>query len=190
LRVISGSAKGRILAGFSGRDIRPTSDRIREAIFSILYSRLGSLAGKKVLDIFAGTGAMGIEALSRGAAEAFFVENNRQAIALIRGNLAHCRLESKARILAEEAAAALFRLSGARFDLVFIDPPYGKGLVPLVLTMIDGKKLLAEDGVICAEAGKADPVPETVGPLIRLKMSPYASTVIHFFGHAPEKDWG
>ena len=77
MRVISGSAKGRILAGFSGRDIRPTSDRIREAIFSILYSRLGSLAGKKVLDIFAGTGAMGIEALSRGAAEAFFVENNR-----------------------------------------------------------------------------------------------------------------
>ncbi|NLC71551.1 MAG: 16S rRNA (guanine(966)-N(2))-methyltransferase RsmD [Desulfuromonadaceae bacterium] len=188
MRVISGSAKGSILAGFPGKDIRPTSDRIREAIFSILYSRLGGMAGKKVLDLFAGTGAMGIEALSRGAAEAWFVERSCQAVALIRKNLGHCRLENAARILAEEATASLPLLRGNRFDLIFVDPPYGENFLPPVLTMIDDGGLLSEKGVVCAEGGKKDQVPEAFGSLIRFKMNTYGSTVIHFFCHLPEKD--
>ncbi|MBN1140634.1 MAG: 16S rRNA (guanine(966)-N(2))-methyltransferase RsmD [Deltaproteobacteria bacterium] len=184
MRVIGGCAKGRKLAPFPGQEIRPTSDRIREAVFNILFSRLGALAGKKVLDLFAGTGAMGLEALSRGASEAVFVEKNRHAAALIGENLSHCRLETSARIVQEEAHRALSGLAGNIFDLIFIDPPYGHDLVLPTLALIDQQKLLSPQGVICAEAGKMDEIPETTGSLARIKKNVYGSTAIHFFGQA------
>ncbi len=187
MRVISGSARGKILADFSGKDIRPTSDRIREAIFSILFSRLGGMNGQRVLDLFAGTGAMGIEALSRGAVEAVFVERSPQAVALIRRNLSGCRIETPVRILMNEAVTALPLLRGSRFDLIFIDPPYGKDLVPPVLAGIEQEGLLTEHGIVVAEGAKADPIPDQVGSLVRFKMNPYGSTVIHFFKRTPEQ---
>jgi len=188
LRVISGSAKGRVLAAFSGRNIRPTSDRLRETIFSILFSQMGSLTGKRVLDLFAGTGAMAIEALSRGAAEAFLVEKSRAATVLIRQNLRHCKLEYSARVLMEDVSSALLRLRGDRFDLIFVDPPYGQNILPPVLSKIDALNLLTPEGILCAEGCKSDEVSEKVGALTRFKKNRCGSTLVHFFHHVPEHD--
>lgn len=181
MRVISGTAKGRQLAPFPGREIRPTTDFIREAIFSILFSHFGALAGKKVLDLFAGTGAMGIEALSRGAAEAVFIEKNRQAAALIQRNLNHCALNAASRILAEDAVKALPRLKGERFDLIFMDPPYGQGLLPPLLGLASDLEILSETGVVCAESGKKEDLPDVIGALTLFKKNRYGSTAVHFF---------
>jgi 16S rRNA (guanine966-N2)-methyltransferase len=118
VRVVAGSLGGRRLKAPQGRATRPTSDRVREALFSIL----GDLTGANVLDLFAGSGALGIEALSRGAAEAVFVDDDPKAIAAIRGNLA--ALDLTARVHKRAALAYLGNASDGPFDLVFVDPPY------------------------------------------------------------------
>jgi 16S rRNA (guanine966-N2)-methyltransferase len=123
MRVIAGRLGGRRLSAPRGRTTRPTSDRVREALFSML----GSLEGASVLDLFAGTGALGIEALSRGAAKALFVERDTAALAALKGNLARLELgEPLARVRVGEALAALRSARRARetYDLVFVDPPY------------------------------------------------------------------
>src|SRR5512139_301286 len=113
MRVIGGSARGRQLASFSGRDIRPTPDRVREALFSILYSKRGPLTGCTVLDLFAGSGALGIEALSRGARHVWFVDRSPQAIATIRQNLKRCRMADHATVITVDLRGALPELTAA-----------------------------------------------------------------------------
>src|SRR6202034_3811578 len=123
MRVIAGRLGGRRLSAPRGRTTRPTSDRVREALFSML----GPIDGTSVLDLFAGTGALGIEALSRGAAKALFVERDAAAVAALKGNLARLELgEPQARVRVGEALAALRSARSARetYDLVFVDPPY------------------------------------------------------------------
>ena len=125
MRVIAGRLGGRRLSAPRGRTTRPTSDRVREALFSML----GPIDGASVLDLFAGTGALGIEALSRGAAKALFVERDAAAVAALKGNLARLELgEPQARVRVGEALVALrsARRAGETYDLVFVDPPYGQ----------------------------------------------------------------
>ncbi|HEY3971163.1 MAG TPA: 16S rRNA (guanine(966)-N(2))-methyltransferase RsmD [Solirubrobacteraceae bacterium] len=125
MRVIAGHLGGRRLRAPRGRMTRPTSDRVREALFSML----GPIDGTSVLDLFAGTGALGIEALSRGAAKALFVEREGTAVAALRGNLAGLGLaESQVQVMVGDALAALrsAREAGETYDLVFVDPPYGQ----------------------------------------------------------------
>ncbi|MFZ2113508.1 MAG: 16S rRNA (guanine(966)-N(2))-methyltransferase RsmD [Solirubrobacteraceae bacterium] len=125
MRVIAGRLGGRRLSAPRGRTTRPTSDRVREALFSML----GPIDGVSVLDLFAGTGALGIEALSRGAAKALFVERDAAAVAVLKGNLAQLELaEPQARVRVGEALVALrsARRAGETYDLVFVDPPYGQ----------------------------------------------------------------
>lgn len=123
MRVIAGKAKGRNLAAPKGRITRPTSDRVREALFSILQVRV---PGSRVLDLYAGSGALGIEALSRGAGAATFVDRDVRAVAIIRMNLAACGFGHQATILRDDVLRALRALAarGETFDLVFFDPPY------------------------------------------------------------------
>ncbi len=123
MRVIAGRFGGRTLVAPAGMATRPTTDRVREALFS----SLGSIAGAHVLDLYAGTGALAIEALSRGAADAVLVESARSAVAAIHKNLRALHLENEARVLAEPVARAALRFAtnqAPRFDLVFVDPPY------------------------------------------------------------------
>lgn len=182
MRIISGSCRGRRLSTFSGKTIRPTPDRVREALFSSLLSRFGSLQGKKVLDLFAGTGAMGLEALSRGAEKALLIDQGRQSATIIPDNIRTCRLEGRAHYLHQEVSAALPAVARqGPFDLIFLDPPYGKELVPATLELIDRLGLLAEDGIVCAEAAREDDVPEKVGSLLRLDTRKYGLATLHLF---------
>lgn len=123
MRVIAGEARGRKLAAPAGLDVRPTADRVRQSVFDMLAVRAGA---ELVLDLFAGTGALGIEALSRGARRAVFVERAAQALKALEANLAACRFADRADVRRGDFRAALKALSaaGARFDLVFVDPPY------------------------------------------------------------------
>ncbi|MBV9882715.1 MAG: 16S rRNA (guanine(966)-N(2))-methyltransferase RsmD [Sphingomonadaceae bacterium] len=124
MRIIAGEWRGRAIAAPSGDATRPTSDRAREALFSMLASRLGSFEGLRVADLFAGTGALGLEALSRGAAHCSFVEQDRAAVETLRGNVAKLGAGDRADVRAQ---SALHPLPGP-FDLLLIDPPYASGL--------------------------------------------------------------
>jgi 16S rRNA (guanine966-N2)-methyltransferase len=124
VRVVAGSARGRRLVAPDGRDVRPTTDRVREAVFNALGS-LGAVDGARVLDLFAGSGALGIEALSRGAAHATFVERDRRARQTVDRNLATAGLADRATVVAEAAEPFLARVAGGPpFDLALLDPPY------------------------------------------------------------------
>ena len=185
MRVIAGSSRGRRLAEFKGRNIRPTPDRVREALFSILQSKLGNFDNLKVLDLFAGSGALAIESLSRGAAFACLVEKDTASIQVIRENLERCGMNAKAEVINNDTLAALKNFQTS-FDLVFLDPPYHKGLVEPALTMIADSGLLAEQGVLCVETGGDETLPDTVGTLVRIDQRRYGSVVIHFYSISDE----
>lgn len=150
MRIITGSARGCRLKTPKGQATRPTSDRIKESLFNILGSKV---YGRKVLDIFAGTGNLGLEALSRGAASAYFVD--QATAALIRENAVHTRLQDRATVHGGDVFAQLarFEQGGTSFDLIFCDPPYHKGLFERALTFFDESAVLAHDGILVVEHG-------------------------------------
>ena len=150
MRIITGSARGCRLKTPKGQATRPTSDRIKESLFNILGSKV---YGRKVLDIFAGTGNLGLEALSRGAASACFVD--QATAALIRENAMHTRLQDKAAVHGRDVFAQLSRFAqgGESFDLIFCDPPYHKGLAWRALTFFDESTVLAHAGILVVEHG-------------------------------------
>lgn len=150
MRIVAGRARGRRLVVPPGRDVRPTSDRVREALFSSLGS---AVDGARVLDLFAGSGALGLEALSRGAASAVFVDSARRAREALARNLSATGFEPLARVIAGDALGALERLAreGARFELVFVDPPYAADLGPRALERLGSLGLLAPGARVVAE---------------------------------------
>ncbi|MBI2346253.1 MAG: 16S rRNA (guanine(966)-N(2))-methyltransferase RsmD [Deltaproteobacteria bacterium] len=157
MRVIAGIAKGRRLIGpKKGEPIRPVLDQVKEAIFNILYT----VDGLRVLDCFAGTGAVGIEALSRGAAHATFVDHLPTACAIIERNLAHTGFTDRATTLCMSAERAIKTLAARRavFDLVFVDPPYEKGFVNTTLAALAETSLLWPNGRIIIEHHPKEPV--------------------------------
>src|SRR5262245_66307048 len=130
MRVVGGRLKGRNLASPSSREIRPTADRLRESVFNILVHAYGNpIEGARVLDLFAGTGALGIEAISRGAAFALFVDNGAEARALLRNNVESLALGGVTKVYRRDATNLGPAYPMEPFSLVFLDPPYGKGLV-------------------------------------------------------------
>lgn len=182
MRVIAGSARGRRLHGPRGDRVRPTSDRVKEALFSILGSRV-ALSGATVLDLFAGSGALGIEALSRGAAAATFVEQDAGARRLLAANLERCGVGNRARVLPAEASAAVRRLAGeaARFDGVLLDPPYGRELADRLLRAVAEHRLLRPGGWAMAEHAAADRLAEAYGDLRLTVARRYGNTVLSLF---------
>lgn len=151
MRVISGKARSVSLVTVKGMDTRPTTDRIKETLFNMIQY---DIPNSYFLDLFSGSGAIGIEALSRGAKSAYFVENNRAAINCIKENLKKCRLEEDAKVLALDFHSALIQLEkqNIRFDIVFMDPPYNKGLEKEVLIFLSKSDLIDKDSVIIVEA--------------------------------------
>ncbi|WP_299025863.1 16S rRNA (guanine(966)-N(2))-methyltransferase RsmD [uncultured Sulfitobacter sp.] len=153
MRIISGKNRGTVLAdvglGDAAAHLRPTSDRVRESLFSML-THLGVINGAHVLDLFAGTGALGLEAVSRGARDAVFIENGRVAQKLIAHNINKLRVDGQTRVLREDATA-LGAWAGAPFDLVFLDPPYGKRMGQNALAAARSGGWLAQGAVIIWE---------------------------------------
>jgi 16S rRNA (guanine966-N2)-methyltransferase len=150
MRIISGIYKGRRLKAVEGMQVRPTSDRLRETLFNILSS---SVEGSKFVDLCAGTGAVGIEALSRGAEHVTFVEQSRRAAQVLNENLKHCGISEGARVINRDVVATLkyFTTFHMQFDFFYFDPPYDSGLyAPVMWALVKGK-LVAEAGVVIVE---------------------------------------
>ncbi len=183
VRVISGRLKGRTLVAPKGLSLRPTSDRVRESIFNLLQRRFP--AGH-VLDLFAGTGALGIEALSRGGETAVFVEKSPESIAALRKNIAHCGLEKETEILIKDVQRAIEILQDREisFDLIFLDPPYGKGLAGRTLESLSRSSILASAGLIVAEHSPAETL-EEFPFLERVDRRKYGGTLVSLFQPAP-----
>ncbi len=142
MRVVAGVARGRRLVAPAGTEVRPTGDRVREAVFNALGS-MDALHGARVLDLFAGSGALGIEALSRGAAHATFVDSSRASLDAVRANLATCGVEDRATVVRAEALAWARSQTGA-FDLALLDPPYDYDAWPELLDALDASVLVVE----------------------------------------------
>ena len=160
MRVITGTARGRRLKELPGRETRPTTDKVKESIFNIIQF---DIEGRNTLDLFAGTGQLGIEALSRGATRCAFVDARREAAALVRENLAHCGLADRARVVQGDALAFL---TGCRekFGLVFLDPPYASGLLEQSLELLAEIDIVAGNGIIVCESGAEASLPELSDP--------------------------
>jgi 16S rRNA (guanine966-N2)-methyltransferase len=160
VRIIAGRFRGKTLQSPADLDIRPTSDRVREAIFNLLINAHGDpVSGARVLDLFAGTGALGLEALSRGASEVTFVDDGGKALALIRANVAKMRAERETRVLRQDARK-LGPNAGAAYGLVFLDPPYGKALGEAALSAARKGGWLAPGAMVVWEEGVIVTAPE------------------------------
>ncbi|MBX9749030.1 MAG: 16S rRNA (guanine(966)-N(2))-methyltransferase RsmD [Roseococcus sp.] len=161
MRIISGLFKGRKLIAPEGETVRPTSDRARQALFDMLWHAPWAgremVDGASVLDAFAGTGALGLEALSRGAARAAFIEKDRSALAALRANIANCKV-TDTQVIAGDATKPPRPIQPA--TLVFLDPPYGAGLLAPALAALDAAGWFAPGAILCTELGQRDEVPE------------------------------
>lgn len=192
MRITGGSARGRKLIPPKTESIRPTCDRVREALFNIIGRRID---GSRMLDLFAGTGAIGIEALSRGASWVLFVDRSREAGRLIESNLRLCIPRPQAAFVPLDLAAAphLQALRTAmqpdhRFDLVVMDPPYQKNLAQRLLAMVEEADILAPQGLVVVEEHRHVTLPESVGGLALVDHRRYGETGLWFYQLQPAPD--
>ena len=176
LRVIAGALKGRKLQTPDWEGLRPTSDRLRETLFNVLGP---SVAGARVLDGYAGTGAVGIEALSRGAAAVTFVEEDARAARLVAANLGRCGVHDRHAIIRARFADAARRLSPGSFDLVFLDPPYGPEVI--VSALEAAAPLVSPGGLLILEHAKRDHAPEAVAALHRVRQVMSGDSALSFY---------
>lgn len=187
MRIITGTAKGHILKNIKGNKTRPTLDRVREAVFSVLGHRV---ADSIFLDLFAGTGAVGIEALSRGAKICYFIEKDKKMCGLIKDNLDRCRLRDKAKIYNMDALKLIPFLQqqepDLRFDLVYLDPPYEEDLYEPVLRLLEKSVLLHTKTILAAETDYRKVLPDKFGTMELCKQNRYGDTKIWYYKHILE----
>ncbi|NNG07898.1 MAG: 16S rRNA (guanine(966)-N(2))-methyltransferase RsmD [Desulfobacteraceae bacterium] len=185
MRITGGQAKGRVLASLKGWNIRPTSDRVREAIFNLIGQ---DVTGLKILDLFAGTGSLGIEALSRGASRVLFIDNSLQSIKLIKKNLARSGYEPLGFVWKKDLTKGLplrHPMLKEKFDLIFVDPPYEKEMIPPLLGELSDRDLLGSPAIAVAESFKTEMLPEVLGKLQMVKSRIYGETKISIYHFHP-----
>lgn len=175
MRVITGTARGRKLQTLEGSDVRPTTDRVKEAVFSIIHFQLPCA---NVADIFAGSGQMGIEALSRGAKKVTFVDSASASLDVIRQNLRTTGFTGQSDVVAADAESFLTR-TAERFDIILLDPPYDMGYGEKLLPLLG--KVLADEGVVLFEHSKAEELPDRAGGLVKTKDYRYGKVVVTKF---------
>jgi 16S rRNA (guanine966-N2)-methyltransferase len=181
MRIVGGTLSGRVLRAPPGADTRPTSEKVREAMFAILPD----VAGLHVLDLFAGSGAVGIEALSRGAAHATFVDLAKPALAAVRDNVRQLALGDRATVVAGDAVAVAARQAPpAPWQLVFVDPPYRSDLATRAILALPADRL-AGDAVVVIEHDRRNAPPEALGSLLRTDVRRYGDTLLSFYRAAP-----
>lgn len=178
MRVITGTARGRRLKTPDNYDIRPTTDNVKESVFNIIQF---DIEGRQVLDLFAGTGQLGIECLSRGAADAVFVDRDRDAVRIVKDNLKTCGM--KATVLQEDSISFLNHCG--KFDVIFIDPPYDSDLYESALKIINLVDILSEGGIIICEARREKVLPEMTEPYRKRKEYNYGKVKICIYTKEP-----
>jgi 16S rRNA (guanine966-N2)-methyltransferase len=179
MRIITGSAKGLKLKTPRGQAIRPTGDRVKEAVFNILAAYIQDAT---VADIFAGTGNLGLEALSRGAERAVFVDNSNTSMNLLKENAVRAKLSERAEYLRTDAVSAINRFTQDKrlFQLIFCDPPYNRGHVNVILQRIDGADILDPDGVVVIEHSKHEPITAQLLRLTLKRSEHFGETTVSF----------
>jgi 16S rRNA (guanine966-N2)-methyltransferase len=187
MRIISGTSKGRKLAALRNQSLRPTSDRVKESLFNILGR---GIEDKTVLDLFAGTGNLGMEALSRGAKKAIFVEKNRQALQLIRKNLTRLGLGERSEVLPKEVdrAIAFLKKRESCFDLILMDPPYEKGLIQKTLLRLNAHPIYHESSILVVEHTRREPLPSVLEGWTLIRQRSTGDTIVSFL--MPQTDHG
>jgi 16S rRNA (guanine966-N2)-methyltransferase len=192
MRVIAGTYRSRILKSLKGLALRPTSDRLREALFNVLGP---TVSGARFLDLFAGTGAVGIEAISRGASEVVFIENHAPAATLIRKNLDSLEVRSGATVLGVDVLRGLEMLAASRksgsspFDFVFLDPPYAAAEeYTRVLQFLGSALLLAPDSIVIAEHRHTFELPARSGALARYRVLKQGDAALSFYRQRPPEE--
>ena len=176
MRVITGCARGRKLKTPLGDDIRPTADSVKEAVFNIIRD---DVEGRRFLDLFAGTGQMGIEAVSRGARECVFVDSSPSSLKLVNENISLCGFQNNTSVIHADSVSYLDRCG--KFDVIFIDPPYDSNMYEKVLETINSVDILSEGGIIIVEARREKVLPEMTFPYRMLKEYRYGKVKICTF---------
>lgn len=177
MRIITGEYKGRRLHAPVDDKIRPTTDKVKEALFSILT---GEIYDSNVLDLFAGTGNLGLEALSRGARHCWFGDNSRESLRLLKENINYCGAAEKSTVLAGDFRKVLDRLH-EKMDIILLDPPYGRDMLPPCFEQIEACGVLAEGGVVVAEHRREEILPEQMGNLEKVKERTYGTVVLSIY---------
>lgn len=180
LRVISGKARGLKLNTPKNEDVRPTTDRVKESLFNIISLYI---IDSKVLDLFAGTGSLGIECLSRGAQKCVFVDVSKESIEIVKSNVKKARVENESIIINCDFKEAIKRLQvkNEKFDVIFMDPPYYKDMFVKGLENIENADLLSEEGIIIIEHDTKDVFPDNIGKLEKDKSKKYGNTTLTFY---------
>lgn len=185
MKILTGALRGKPILFKPNPKLRPTSDKTRKAIFDMLQ---GGLEEKNVLDLFSGTGALGFEALSQGAARVTFVEMNRAQCDKIKENLIRLELTDRAQVVNLDAVAAVgsYSRQESTFDLVFLDPPYEKGLAERALLAISRSSVLGAQGWVILECGRREELPDPAGGLRKMKTKTYGDTKVLFYQRGTE----
>lgn len=184
MRIIAGELKGRRLKTPLDERVRPTTDKVKEAVFSII---MPWLSDSIVVDMFAGTGNLGLEAVSRGAAHVYFADRDRQSIALIRENVSHCKVEDRCTIICTDYKSCSRKIS-SRADIIFLDPPYDKGILTKAIDMIIEEDMLEDGGIIVAEHSASEILPDKMGRLTRIREKKYGKIGITIYENSSEEE--
>ncbi len=182
MRVITGSRRGKKLKTLEALDTRPTTDMVKEAVFSAIQF---DVAGSQVLDLFAGSGQMGIEALSRDATHCVFVDNNPAAVQIIKENISDCKFVAESRVLNMDSLDYL-KVAKGQFDIVLLDPPYGKGLIEKALVGLDAH--LSDRAIVVCEHEKELELGDEYGKLVKHKRYKYGKIAVTIFKIPTEEE--
>lgn len=182
MRVITGSARGKKLITLEGDDVRPTTDIVKEALFSIIQFEI---EGRRVLDLFGGSGQLAIEALSRGAKNATIVDMSKKSVDIIKQNLEHTGFTKDAVVIQSDALSFLSRRA-EKYDIAFLDPPYSVGILEKALEKVP--EVMSDSGIVVCEAPFKDELPESVGDFVLQKKYRYGKTGLFLYRKAAQED--
>lgn len=180
MRIITGSAKGRRIEAPEGEGTRPTSDKVKGAVFNILRNKVEDAA---VLDMFSGTGNLGLEALSRGAGRCIFIEKDQKAFQILKKNITSLGFEESCEMYHQDAFISIEKIKkrGMKFDIIFLDPPYGRQMVIKAIEEISRLDILDYDGIIISEQDETDILPDKIGNIEAYRTEKYGRTKITFW---------
>lgn len=185
MRIIAGLAKGRKILSPEGMETRPTLDRVKESIFNIIQ---GYVTDSRVLDVFAGTGSLGLEAVSRGASECSLVDKGTRTFELLKQNVEHLKFTDKCNCYNMDSYTALneFAKKSKQFDIIFIDPPYSKEMIPPAFDIISKNSILHKDGIIVTKIDSEETIFEGNGKIVLIDYRVYGNTTVCFYRYKEE----